>query len=90
MRIGVASLPHLAEIGGPVTALAVEADAGGPPDAGQMALVQAPDEERRRRAAHALAQVRAAPGAAPVLRLVQMEPWSRLPERQWALGPYEA
>ena len=89
-RIGIASLPHLTEIAAPVTALAVEADAGGPPDAGQMALVQTPDEERMRRAGAALAQVRAAPGAAAVLRLVEMEPWSRLPERTWALGPYEA
>ena len=43
-----------------------------------------------RRAGVAIAQVRAAPGAAAVLRLVEMEPWSRLPERAWALGPYEA
>ena len=89
-RIGIASLPHLAEIAGPVTWLAVEADAGGPPDAGQMALMQTPDEERMRRAGVAIAQVRAAPGAAAELRLVEMEPWSRLPERAWALGPYEA
>jgi hypothetical protein len=89
-RIGIASLPHLAEITGPVTWMAVDADAGGPPDAGQLALMQTPDEERMRRAGAALAQVRAAPGAAPVLRLVEMEPWSRLPERTWALGPYEA
>ena len=27
---------------------------------------------------------------AQVLRLVEIEPWSRLPERRWALGPYEA
>ncbi len=89
-RIGIASVHHLGEITGPVTSLAIEADAGGPPDAGQMALLQTPDEERMRRAGAALAQVRAAPGAAAVLRLVEMEPWSRLPERQWALGPYEA
>lgn len=89
-RICIASLPHLAEIAAPVVSLGVEADTGGPADAGQMALVQTPDEERMRRAGAALAQVRAAPGAAPVLRLVEMEPWSRLPERTWALGPYEA
>ena len=89
-RIGIAALPHLARITAPVTSLAIEADAGGPPDAGQLALVSTPDEERMRRAGAALAQVRAAGGAAPVLRLVEIEPWSRLPERTWALGPYEA
>jgi len=89
LRIAIAALPHLSAITGPVSALVVEADAGGPPDAGQMTLVATPDEERRRRAGAAIEQVRAAEGAAPVLRLVEIEPWTRLPERRWALGPYE-
>lgn len=89
-RIGTACIPRLARIGAPVTALAIEADAGGPPGAGQMSLVARPDDERRRRAQAALAQVRAAAGDARVMRLVEVEPWSRLPERRWALGPYEA
>lgn len=89
-RIGIASLPHLAHVTAPVTCLAVEANAGGPAGAGQMSLVAAPDDERRRRAAAALAQVRAAEGTAQVMRLVEIEPWTRLPERRWALGPYEA
>lgn len=89
LRIAIAAIPHLSAITGPVSALVVEADAGGPPDAGQMTLVATPDEERRRRAGAAIEQVRAAEGAAPVLRLVEIEPWTRLPERRWALGPYE-
>lgn len=89
-RIGMACIPRLARIGAPVTALGIEADAGGPPGAGQMSLVARPDDERRRRARAALAQVRAAAGDARVMRLVEVEPWSRLPERRWALGPYEA
>jgi protein ImuB len=89
-RVALACMPHLAHVVAPVTRLGIEADAGGPPDAGQMSLVATPDDERRRRAAAALAQVRAAAGAAPVMRLVEIEPWSRLPERRWALGPYEA
>lgn len=89
-RIGLACIPRLGRIGAPVTRLAIEADAGGPPSAGQMSLVARPDDERRRRAAAALEQVRASEGDAQVLRLVEIEPWSRLPERRWALGPYEA
>jgi protein ImuB len=89
-RIGLACIPRLGRIGAPVTRLAIEADAGGPAGAGQMTLVARPDDERRRRAAAALEQVRASEGDAQVLRLVEIEPWSRLPERQWALGPYEA
>ncbi len=90
VRIGLACLPRLARIGAPVTRLAIEADAGGPPGAGQMSLVERPDDERRRRAATALEQVRAAKGQPQVMRLVEVEPWSRLPERRWALAPYEA
>jgi protein ImuB len=30
----------------------------------------------------------ASPWAA-MLRIVEMEPWSRLPERRWALAPFE-
>ena len=89
-RIGIACIPRLARIGAPVTQLAIEADAGGPPGAGQMSLAERPADERRRRAAAALDQVRAAEGDAQVMRLVEVEPWSRLPERRWALGPYEA
>lgn len=89
-RVCIACTPRLGRIGAPVTRLAIEADAGGPPDAGQMSLVAQPDDERRRRAAAAIAQVRAAEGDAQVLGLVEIEPWSRLPERRWALGPYEA
>jgi hypothetical protein len=55
-----------------------------------MSLAERPADERRRRAAAALDQVRAAEGDAQVMRLVEVEPWSRLPERRWALGPYEA
>ncbi|MBM3634059.1 MAG: DNA polymerase Y family protein [Actinobacteria bacterium] len=89
-RIGLACIPRLSGIGAPVSHLAIEVDAGGPADAGQMTLVARPDDERRRRAAAALDQVRAAEGDATVMRLVEIEPWSRLPERRWALGPYEA
>ena len=89
-RIGLACIPRLSGIGAPVAHLAIEVDAGGPADAGQMTLVARPDDERRRRAAAALEQVRAAEGDATVMRLVEIEPWSRLPERRWALGPYEA
>lgn len=89
-RVALACIPHLSHVTAPVTWLGIEADAGGPPDAGQLSLVATPDDERRRRAAAALAQVRAASGAAPVMRLVEIEPWTRLPERRWALGPYEA
>ena len=37
----------------------------------------------------AIHQVRAAQGPEAMLRAVEIEPWSRLPERRWALTPYE-
>ena len=41
------------------------------------------------RAREAIRQVRAAQGPEAMLRAVEIEPWSRLPERRWALTPYE-
>jgi hypothetical protein len=33
--------------------------------------------------------VRTALGDEVILRAVEVEPWSRLPERRWALVPYD-
>ena len=52
-----------------------------------------PSPRRPRSAApgprEAIRQVRAAQGQEAMLRAVEIEPWSRLPERRWALTPYE-
>jgi len=55
----------------------------------QLTVVETGADERGRRAREAVRQVRAAQGPEAVLRLVELEPWSRLPERRWALAPYD-
>ena len=71
---------------GPADLLRLEATALGPPAADQLSLA-APEEERRRRLAEAVRQARAAVGADAVLRVLDVDPGSRLPERRAALTP---
>ena len=46
-------------------------------------------EERTRRTGEAIDQIRTAHGDDAVLQAVEIEPWSSLPERRWALVPYD-
>jgi protein ImuB len=88
-RLAVAALPRLGEVGAPVEALVVRVDASGHLGGRQLTVVETGADERGRRAREAVRQVRAAQGGEAVLRLVELEPWSRLPERRWALAPYD-
>jgi nucleotidyltransferase/DNA polymerase involved in DNA repair len=88
-RLAVATLPRLGEVAAPVSELWIGGDASGAIGGHQLTAVPSPGEERRARAGEAVRQVRAAQGEAAMLRIVEMEPWSRLPERRWALAPFE-
>ncbi|MFN8122801.1 MAG: hypothetical protein U0237_10265 [Thermoleophilia bacterium] len=88
-RLELATLPPLANVTGPVASLAVRGDASGPPGGQQLTLERAGLRERARRTGEAVRQVRAAVGDDALLRLVELEPWSRLPERRWALVPFD-
>jgi protein ImuB len=88
-RLAAAALPRLGELSAPVEALTIRGDASGWLGGRQLALVETGADERGRRAREAVRQVRAAQGPEAVLRLVELEPWSRLPERRWALAPYD-
>lgn len=88
-RLLTAALPSLAEVSGPVETLVIRADASGSVAGHQATLMEAGDAERGRRARDAIRQVRANHGDEAVLRLVELEPWTRLPERRWALVPYD-
>ncbi len=89
-RLTVATLPSLAEVTGPVDTLVLRADASGRLAGHQMAITDPAERERTRRTGEAVRQVRSAHGDESVLRAVELEPWSRLPERRWALVPYDA
>lgn len=88
-RLLTAALPALSQVEGPVASLLVRADASGALAGHQLSLARAPIDERGDRAREAARQVSATLGAEAVLRAVELEPWSRLPERRWALVPYE-
>lgn len=88
-RLALAALPRLAEITAPVTELWIGGDASGSVAGHQLTAIASPGEERRARAREAVRQVRAVQGPEAMLRAVEIEPWSRLPERRWALTPYE-
>jgi hypothetical protein len=77
-------------VSGPVDTLVIRADASGSVAGHQLAVIEPGTVERARRARDAIRQVRTAQGDEAVLRLVELEPWSRLPERRWALVPYDA
>jgi len=44
---------------------------------------------RRRELLDALAQIRTRAGAPQVFRVIEVQPWSRIPERRLALAPYD-
>ena len=88
-RLALAALPRLTEITGPVDELWIGGDASGDLGGHQLTAIPSPAQERRARAGEAVRQVRAAQGPQAMLRAVEIEPWSRLPERRWALAPYE-
>ncbi|HET6385701.1 MAG TPA: hypothetical protein VFJ58_20100 [Armatimonadota bacterium] len=55
----------------------------------QGSLFQEPQQERRSRLMESLRQLRIQMGSVPVARIVEVEPWSRIPERRYHLLDYE-
>ena len=88
-RLATATLPSLACVSGAVETLVIRADASGTLAGHQLAVIEPGAVERTRRARDAIRQVRSVQGDEAVLRLVELEPWSQLPERRWALVPYD-
>jgi protein ImuB len=77
----------LEDLPGPAELLRLEATALGAAAAEQLSMAE-PGEERRRRLAEAVRQTRAAAGAESVLRVLDVDPGSRLPERRAVLTPF--
>ena len=88
-RLRDAVLPHLSELPGAVDRLALELAELGEPGGRQQLLMRPAHEVRRERAAEAAQQLRAAMGEGHLLRVVEVAPWSRLPEGRELLVPYE-
>jgi protein ImuB len=86
-RIAAVLLPQLALLPAPASNLRLEAVELGPPGGEQLAL-SAPEEQRRRRISEAVRQTRAAGGSEAVLRVLEVDPESRVPERRDVLMPF--
>jgi protein ImuB len=86
-RLADALLPHLALLPAPAATLRLEAAALGPATGEQLAL-SSPEEERHRRISEAVRQTRSAAGGDAVLRVLEVDPDSRVPERREVLMPF--
>jgi protein ImuB len=89
-RLRLVLTPKLGELPAPAETIAVEVEAWGPPAHDQARLVEdrSPAAVRRARIAEAVGQVRQAAGADAALRVLEVDPESRLPERRAVLAPY--
>jgi protein ImuB len=88
-RLALAALASLGQIGAPVSELAIRTDASGGHAARQLTLERPEHTERNRRVREAISQIHSALGDDAIMRAIPLESWSHLPERQWALVPYD-
>jgi nucleotidyltransferase/DNA polymerase involved in DNA repair len=79
--------PKLAELPAPVLSLGVELLTLSESEGRQLALVQPEGEELEARLRDGLRQVRARAGAGAVATVVEVAPWSRIPEQRALLVP---
>ena len=86
-RLADALLPHLALLPSPAATLRLEAVALGP-ETGEQLTLSSPEQERRQRISEAVRQTRSAAGADAVLRVLEVDPESRVPERREVLMPW--
>jgi protein ImuB len=86
-RLADALLPHLSLLPAPAATLRLEAVALGP-ESGEQLTLSSPEQERHRRISEAVRQTRSAAGADSVLRVLEVDPESRVPERREVLMPY--
>jgi nucleotidyltransferase/DNA polymerase involved in DNA repair len=80
--------PRLETLPGPAAALRLRALALGPRAADQLELGLDAGRSRRRRLGAVVREVRAASGPDALLRLIELDPGSRVPERRFLLGPH--
>lgn len=93
-RIGLALCPRLARLPAPAQALRLEVERFGPASGEQdelpgIAELVERGRSRGRRLAEAVDQARVAAGPDAALRVVLVEPGSRVPERRTALAPFQ-
>jgi protein ImuB len=88
-RMRLALDGHLAGLPAPAEMLGLAAERFGPPHAGGRALFDDGLAQRRARLREAVRQARAAAGPDAALRVLEVDPTSRVPERRAVLAPFE-
>jgi protein ImuB len=88
-RMRLALVGRLTELPAPADALRLRVEAFGPPSGDQRSLLAEPAAIRRARLREAVRQTRAVAGPDAALRILLVDPDSRVPERRLALAPWE-
>ena len=88
-RLQLALAPHLAQLSAPAQSLGIHAETFGGPPSQAIPLLEDDEARRRARLREGLRQVSAGSGEEALLRVVEVDPASRLPERRMALAPRE-
>lgn len=89
VRMRLALAPRLQSIPAPADELRVAVERFGPPAGDQRPLVEDPAAARMARLREAIRQARAAAGPEAALRVLEVDPDSRFPERRAVLAPFE-
>ncbi len=89
VRMRLALAPRLAQIPAPVEVLRLAIDRFGPPASDQRPLLEDSAAARAARLREAIRQTRAAAGPDAALRVLEVDPDSRFPERRVVLTPFE-
>ncbi len=89
VRMRLALVPRLALMPAPAQELRLTAERFGAAGGDQRGLLDDPTDARRARLREAIRQTRAAAGPDAALRILEVEPGSRFPERRAMLTPYE-
>ena len=79
----------LAELPAPTDVLCLRAEGFGPPAGDQRSLLAEPAAIRRARLREAVRQARSVAGPEAALRIIPVDPESRVPERRLALAPWD-
>jgi protein ImuB len=88
-RMRLALAPRLADLPAPADVLRLRVEGFGPPAGDQRSLLQEPAAARAARLREAVNQARAAAGPDAALRILPVDPDSRVPERRLALTPWD-
>ena len=88
-RMRLALAPRLAELPAPADVLRLRVEGLGPPAGLQRSLISEPATIRAARLREAVRQTRAVAGPDAALRIVPVDPDSRVPERRHTLAPWD-